>query len=64
MVKGFFSDDVKGEKIITGYYPGGSQNFSSTISLSGSSTPPKGVVIKVVNSSDVIGVSVKGNAAQ
>lgn len=64
VAKGLFSDDVKGEKFISGYYPESGTWYNSSISLYDYSSRPTGVYIKVISTSPVHGVSVGGNAFQ
>ncbi|MFC5447503.1 hypothetical protein [Paenibacillus aestuarii] len=64
VVKGFFSDDVKGEKIVTGYYPKDGTWFNDSIHVSTTFTPPKGVTVKITNLSSVDGDNVSGNGYQ
>ncbi|WP_268626239.1 hypothetical protein [Paenibacillus alvei] len=61
--KGFFSDDVKGEKTLTGYYSDehpSSNSFYITIKITDAASAPKGVYLKAKNASSISGVFVKG----
>lgn len=61
--KGFFSDDVKGETTLTGYYTDESASGSSfylTVSVTDGSSSLQGVSVKAKNASSISGVFVKG----
>uniref|UniRef100_A9U7N8 Predicted protein n=1 Tax=Physcomitrium patens TaxID=3218 RepID=A9U7N8_PHYPA len=58
--QGAFSDDVKGESFVTGYYPPSGSAFYTTIRIVSTTTPPQGVKVKAIDPSSQDGLDVKG----